>query len=89
MNPYSTAHRNIHSDTTMMKYKQIPEFNRDFKKLEKQYPTLGEDFEKVKKYAIDLSHLTENNNQSIKEIKGAGNSEDLQFYKVRKFACRS
>ena len=88
MNPYSTAHRNFHSDNTMIKYKTLPEFNRDFKKLAKRYITLAEDLERVKKNAIELCHV-KGMCHNVEEIKGAGNAENLQFYKIRKIASRS
>jgi mRNA-degrading endonuclease RelE of RelBE toxin-antitoxin system len=71
-----------------MKYNTIAEFDRDFKKLEKRFRTLAEDLERVKKNAIELCHV-KGMCHNVEEIKGAGNTEDLQFYKVKKIACRS
>lgn len=35
--------------TKTINYSSIPEFEKDFKKLEKRYRTLSEDFENMKK----------------------------------------
>lgn len=88
MNPYSTEHPNFHSDTTMMKYKESPEFIRDFKKLAKRFRTLAEDFERIKKNAIELCHVRDMCH-NVEKIKGVGNTEELQFYKIRKIASCS
>jgi len=71
-----------------MKYNTLPEYNRDFKKLVKRFTTLAEDLERVKKNAIELCHVN-GMCHNVEEIKGAGNTEDLQFYKIRKIASRS
>lgn len=73
----------------MMKYNTIPEFEKDFKKLEKRFNTLPDDFERIKKNAIELYHISGIDNNSVEEIKGIGNTADLKFYKVKKFACLS
>lgn len=89
MNPYSTAHRNIHSDNTMMKYNETPEFTRDVRKLEKRFKTLREDFELAKKGTIELNHIMKKNNNGVFQINNAGNTPELEFYKMKKLACRS
>jgi hypothetical protein len=71
-----------------MTYSTTAEFDRDLKKLTKRYETLPEDLETVKRSAIELCHI-HNISQNVIEIRGAGNTEDLQFYKVKKFASRS
>lgn len=72
----------------MMKYNSLPEFDRDFKKLEKRFRTLPEDLETLKRSAIELCHV-HNLCHNVIPIQGAGNTEDLHFYKVKKFASRS
>lgn len=73
----------------MMKYNSLPEFEREFKKLEKKYKTLTEDFERVKVNVIELNHIRGIDNKATELISNIGNTEDLQFRKIRKFACVS
>lgn len=72
-----------------VRYEETPEFVRDFKKLLKKFRTLADDFETAKRNAVELLHIYKVDNQSIEKIAGAGNVEEVVFYKVRKFACRS
>jgi hypothetical protein len=37
-----------------MNYEELPEFERDFKKLKKKFRTLTEDFELLKKASIEI-----------------------------------
>lgn len=73
----------------MMNYEETDEFVRDFKKLQKIYESLAEDLETAKKNAIELFHLREVDNQGIFEIQGVGNTGELKFFKLKKFACKS
>ena len=73
----------------MISYDQTTEFSRDLKKLSKKFPSLKTDLETVKKNAIELSHIRKLDNKSVFEISGVGNTSELQFYKVKKFACKS
>ncbi len=70
-------------------YEETNEFTRDFKKLLKKFGSLSDDLETAKKNAIELFHLCGIDNRGIFEIKGVGNSDELRFYKVKKFACKS
>lgn len=70
-------------------YDETTEFSRDLKKLCKKFPLLKDDLETVKKNAIELFHINKLDNKSVFEISGIGNTEELQFYKVKKFACRN
>ncbi len=72
-----------------MKYNQTGEFTHDINKLLKKFSTLVEDLEVVKKNAIELFHIYKINNGSVFEIQRAGNTKELQFYKIKKFACKS
>ena len=72
-----------------MNYDETEEFTRDFKKLLKRFSSLRDDLEVVKKNAIELFHIHKTDNRSVFEIQGAGNTEELQFYKIKKFACKS
>ena len=72
-----------------MNYSETEEFARDFKKLSKKFLSLKEDLEVVKKNVIKILHIQKIDNRSAFEIKGVGNTEQLQFYKIKKFACRS
>lgn len=72
-----------------MNYDETEEFTRDFKKLLKKFPSLAEDLKVNKQYRIELSHSKEINSGSIFEIQGAGNTDELKFFKVKKFQCKS
>ena len=43
----------------------------------------------VKQYDIELFHRQKIDKRGIFKIENAGNREDLQFFKIKKFACRS
>ena len=73
----------------MIKYDETEEFKRDFKKLLKRFPTLVDDFNINKKYRINLFHCKKIDSKSIFEIQGAGNTDELRFFKVKKFQCKS
>ncbi len=72
----------------MMKYNSLPEFDKDLKNLAKRFRTLPEDLETLKRSAIELCHVY-NICHNVIPMQGAGNTEDLQLYKVKKFASRS
>ncbi|MFH1393128.1 MAG: hypothetical protein ABIG73_02000 [Patescibacteria group bacterium] len=73
----------------MMNYRETAEFTRDFKKLIKKFPSLSEDLEVVKQYYIDLFHCKKIDRHGIFKIENVGNDENLQFFKIKKFACKS
>jgi len=72
-----------------MNYEETKEFTRDFKRLLKKFPSLVKDLKVNKQYRIELFHCEEIDSRSIFEIQGAGNTEELRFYKVKKFQCKS
>lgn len=72
-----------------MNYSETAEFARDLKKLRKKFPSLAEDLAVVKQYDIELFHCRKIDRQGIFKIENAGNTENLQFYKIKKFACKS
>jgi len=72
----------------MIEYEESEEFKKDLKKLVKRFVSLPGDLETVKKAVIELRHIHDINNLSIFEITGF-NSEDISFWKIKKFACRS
>ena len=72
-----------------MNYDETEEFKRDFKKLLKKFPSLAEDLNINKQYRIELFHCKEINSGSIFEIYGAGNTDELKFFKIKKFQCKS
>ncbi len=72
-----------------MKYEETEEFLHDFKKLLKKFPSLNDDLEVNKKYRIELFHIKNIDSKSIFKIQGAGNTTELQFFKVKKFQCKS
>ncbi len=71
-----------------MNYDETEEFKRDFKKLLKKFPSLAEDLDVNKQYRIELFHCKEINSGSIFEIQGVGNTDELKFFKVKKFQCK-
>jgi len=71
-----------------IEYKETAAFQKDLKKLTKRYPTLPEDLTIAKKAAIELFHVLNLDNRAVFEIPGYG-TEDIRFYKIKKFACRS
>ena len=73
----------------MIKYEETEEFKHDIKKLLKNFSSLVDDLETNKKYRIELFHCEDIDSRSIFEIQGAGNTEELKFYKVKKFQCKS
>lgn len=72
-----------------MNYEETEEFIRDFKKLLKKFSSLKEDLKVNKRYRIELFHLQGIDSKGIFKIQGIGNSEELQFFKVKKFQCKS
>jgi len=74
---------------TTMNYDEIEEFTRDFKKLLKKFSSLVEDLKVNKQYRIELFHIKNIDNRSIFEIQGVSNTAELQFFKIKKFQCKS
>jgi len=72
-----------------MNYNETKEFVRDFKKLLKKFPSLTDDLKINKQYRIELFHLKEIDSRSVFEIQRVGNTDELQFFKVKKFQCKS
>lgn len=72
-----------------MKYEETAEFKRDFKKLFKKFLSLRGDLEINKKYCVELFHIKKIDSRSIFQIKGVGNCDELQFFKIKKFQCKS
>ena len=67
---------------------QLPEFERDFKKLSKKFKTLEEDFENFKNTQLNLYHKLRIDNKGIFSISDLGINTP-RIYKAKKFACRS
>ena len=72
-----------------IKYEETTIFSKEFKTLKKKYRSLDDDITIMKSFNIEILHIQKQNNRSIIEIQGAGNNEDIKFYKVKKFVCRS
>ena len=70
----------------MINYEMIPEFEKDFKKLEKRYKTLSSDFDLMKRASIETLYIHHIDNGSIVPIEGFC-GEDFSSNKVRKFSC--
>jgi len=71
-----------------MNYEETDEFAKDFKKLLKKFSSLAEDMEVNKQYRIELFHYKGIDSRSIFEIQGVGNTDELKFFKVKKFQCK-
>jgi hypothetical protein len=71
-----------------IEYCEIDEFAKDLKKLSKRFKTLPDDIQTAKKNAIELYHLHNIDNQSVFQIQDL-KSEKIEFFKLKKFACRS
>jgi len=74
-----------------MKFKEISrtaEFRRDFKRLLKRYKTLEDDLRNCIDSNLYLYHKLNLDNRSIFPISDLG-FEEITFYKVKKFACKS
>jgi len=74
--------------TDKINYGEIPEFQKDFKKLLKRFRSLEDDLALAKIATIELYHIKKINNLSIFPIPGFCN-EEIQICKIRKFACRA
>lgn len=70
----------------MISYETIPEFDKDFKKLEKKYRTLSADFATMKRANIEALYIHNINNGSIVPIEGFC-GDRYTSNKVRKFSC--
>ena len=66
----------------------LPDFKKDFKKLEKNYPTLKQDLEVFVNTQLKLSHKLNIDNSGIVQISGLSISVP-KIYKARKFTCKS
>lgn len=72
-----------------MNYEETAEFKHDLKKLSKKFLSLREDLKINKKYRIELFHIQKIDSRSIFKIENAGNCDELQFFKIKKFQCKS
>ena len=71
-----------------IKYEELKSFQRQYKKLRKKFPTLDDDIEVAKKNAIEVFHLQDIDNYSIKVMSKIP-GKNLSICKLRKFACKS
>ena len=67
---------------------RLSEFDRDMKKLKKRFSTLEEDLNSMIDASLVLLHKLHIDNKGVFNIEGIG-IENRNFYKVKKFACRS
>lgn len=74
--------------TIKINYVEIPEFQKDFKKLKKKFKSLSQDFKLAKKNAIELFHLHKIDNQSVLPIPDFCNQQ-IKTYKLKKFRCKT
>jgi len=66
----------------------LPDFMKDFKKLQKNYSTLKQDLKVFVNTQLILSHKLNIQNSGIVRISGLSIIQP-QIYKARKFACKS
>ncbi|MCK5768706.1 MAG: hypothetical protein KAH35_10105 [Candidatus Atribacteria bacterium] len=66
----------------------LPDFIKDFKKLQKNYPTLKQDLKVFVNTQLILSHKLNIQNSGIVRISGLSILQP-QIYKARKFSCKS
>ena len=66
----------------------LPEFDKDFKKLSKRFGTLEEDLKIFVNTQLNLYHKQGIDNKGVLLISGLGITVP-KIYKARKFACRS
>jgi len=66
----------------------LPEFDKDFRKLFKRFRTLEEDFKTFIDKQLYLFHKLKIDNKGIVTIPGLGIDTPIIF-KAKKFACRS
>ena len=67
---------------------RLPEFDRDFKKLEKKLRTLTEDLTTLIDTLLFAFHKLNIENEGVKRIDDLGQVR-LPVYKVKKFTCKS
>ena len=72
----------------MISYNRHPRFEKQLKKLLKKYRTLEDDLKIAEKAAVELFHLNKIDNNSMELVPGF-DYEEVQVYKIKKFACRS
>ncbi len=71
-----------------IKYEELKIFQKKFQRLLKKFSTLNDDIENAKKNAIEVFHLHDIDNYSIKVMSKIPD-KDLTICKLRKFACKS
>ena len=67
---------------------QLPEFEKDFKKLSKRFRTLEDDFKIFVNTQLNLFHKQGIDNKGVLPISSLG-IPNPKIYKAKKFACRS
>ncbi len=67
---------------------QLPEFQKDLKKLLKRFRTLEEDLQTFIKTELSLYHKLGIDNKGIFQIPGL-RFQEPQVFKAKKFACRA
>lgn len=72
----------------MIVYSRHPRFEGQIKKLLKKYRTLEDDLLIAQNAAIELWHIHHLDNCSVELVPGF-DKENVQIYKLRKFACKS
>ena len=72
----------------MIHYSQHPSFVRQIEKIQKRFRSIDEDLVIAEKAAIELLHIYNIDNGSVKLIPKF-DSNSLRLYKVKKFACKT
>lgn len=68
--------------------RMLPEFEKDFKRLQKRFSTLEEDLGRFIEKTLQLLHKLKIDNRACVRISGLG-IDYPEIYKARKFPCRS
>jgi mRNA-degrading endonuclease RelE of RelBE toxin-antitoxin system len=67
---------------------QVPEFEKDLKKLSKRFSSLEEDLQTFIKVAMNLFHKQKIDSNAIFHMSDLG-IRSTKIYKAKKFACRA
>jgi len=70
------------------KIRQLPEFEKDFKRLAKRFKTLDDDIEIFIDKQLKLTHKLGVDNKGVVHISELG-IEIPKIYKAKKFACKA
>ncbi len=88
MRLFSIGTKKHQSEDIMIKYKTIPEFDKDFKALSKRFKTLPDDFETLKRFILETHYEQDIPTTAFLPIEGCC-AQEYTSNKIKKFACKS